>query len=636
MDFGFLRRVPHFSVKSTVKSPSTWLTLAMILYGILIVDKVCPYIGGSDSSGYYNSARLLSAGNVSTELRMIPGLPVGSPGITPYLYLPLGFRSHGETDMVPTYPVGLPLLMVATSWFVSWFYVPGWVAGWNMFLGVLATYGLGRECGLRPAWSGVAASILALSPLFTSMGLQPMSDVAALTWCTGTIYFALKTRQKAQWGLLCGFALSIAVLIRPTNVLVFLPVLVCLGFSPRRWAWVICGGMPGAVLLGVYNHVAYGKIFTTGYGDMWAAFGREWVWPTLKHYIYWLPRLFTPLIVLALGLFWSRADKRIISVLAVWILSVFGLYSFYMFTRETWWYLRFILPAAPALIIAAMLVLNRLADHFRLRLFEASAPSGHLVITVLLLAVTVAPNIIRLRQLHALDRKNQDQTYWLVADWLNHNVPANSVIATMQHSGSIIAYTPFTMIRWDYISEDNFSPIRDVLQANHQPLYIALYPFEEAEVFARMRGNWKPVVHLFPATIWKYHPFPDGPWILSRMHDASDSRTALHLEREGGIHLQRRLGNGASPHDARGYSGNRGVRRYVSQYHATGGYFRSDSNLDITQDLGARSDEHAAPDLRVSIARLFAGAAQCDFVQQRYVVFHDRGLADDDARAVID
>jgi len=507
MDFGFLRRAPYFSVKSAVKSPLTWLTLAMILYGILIAEKASPYVGGADSSGYHNSARLMSAGKVSTELRIIPGLPVGSHGINHWAYMPLGFTPHGATNMVPGYPTGLPLLMVATSFFVSWLYVPGWVAGWNMLLGVLATYGLGRECGLRPAWSGLAALILALSPLYLFMGLQPMSDVAALTWCTVAIYFALKTRQKNQWGLLCGFAVSIAVLIRPTNVLVFLPVLICLGFSPRRWAWVICGGLPGAVFLGFYNYAAYGKIVTTGYGDMSAAFSHSWVWPTLKHYVYWLPLVFTPLIPLALGLFWSRADKRIISVLAVWILTTFVFYSFYSFTHETWWYLRFILPAAPALIIAAMLVLSRLAERFRLRLFEASAPIGHLVITLLLLAVVVAPNIVGMRRLYALEGKEGDRSYWMVADWLNHNVPANSVIAAMQNSGSLIAYSPFTVVRWDCITAENFATIRAQLLANHQPLYTALFPFEEADALAKMPGDWKPVAKFLPTTIWQYHPF---------------------------------------------------------------------------------------------------------------------------------
>jgi hypothetical protein len=268
--------------------------------------------------------------------------------------------------------------------------------------------------------------------------------------------------------------------------------------------------LPGAVFLGFFNHAAYGKILTTGYGDMSAAFSREWFWPTVKHYAYWLPLLFTPLIPLALGLFWSRADKRIISVLAVWILTNFAFYSFYSFTHETWWYHRFILPAAPALIIAAMLVLSRLADRFRLRLFDASAPIGHLAISALLLAVIVVPNIVGMRRLHALDGKEGDQSYWLVADWLNQNVPANSVIATMQNSGSLIAYSPFTMVRWDAITEENFPKILAQLQANQQPFYTALFPFEEADAMARMPGEWKPLVKIAPTTIWQFQPAPDG------------------------------------------------------------------------------------------------------------------------------
>ena len=78
------------------------------------------------------------------------------------------------------------------------------------------------------------------------------------------------------------------------------------------------------------------------------------------------------------------------------------------------------------------------------------------------------------------------------------------------------------------------------------------------------------------------------------------------------------------------------MRGYVSKNNATGGNFCSDPNLDIAQDLGARADEHAAPYLRVPITRLFSRSAERDFVQQRYVVFYDRGLADDDTRAMVD
>src|SRR4051794_26790351 len=77
------------------------------------------------------------------------------------------------------------------------------------------------------------------------------------------------------------------------------------------------------------------------------------------------------------------------------------------------------------------------------------------------------------------------------------------------------------------------------------------------------------------------------------------------------------------------------MRRYVPQNDATGANFCPPPDLDIAQDLGARTDEHAAPHLRVPITRLLTRPAQRDFVQQRYVVFHDGGLADDDARAVV-
>jgi hypothetical protein len=75
---------------------------------------------------------------------------------------------------------------------------------------------------------------------------------------------------------------------------------------------------------------------------------------------------------------------------------------------------------------------------------------------------------------------------------------------------------------------------------------------------------------------------------------------------------------------------------YISQNDAPGAHFGPSPDFDIAQDLGTRADEHAAPYLRVPIPGLFARSAQCDFMQQGDVVFHDGRFADDDARAVVD
>ena len=68
----------------------------------------------------------------------------------------------------------------------------------------------------------------------------------------------------------------------------------------------------------------------------------------------------------------------------------------------------------------------------------------------------------------------------------------------------------------------------------------------------------------------------------------SDPGAAFHGEREGGVHLQRRFGDRASPDNSRGYSGDGGVRRYVSKHNATGGNLGSGPNLDVPQDLAPR------------------------------------------------
>ena len=49
-------------------------------------------------------------------------------------------------------------------------------------------------------------------------------------------------------------------------------------------------------------------------------------------------------------------------MLGLWAGLLTGLYAFYFHSGETWWYLRFILPAFPVLILAALVVLQRLGS----------------------------------------------------------------------------------------------------------------------------------------------------------------------------------------------------------------------------------------------------------------------------------
>ena len=60
------------------------------------------------------------------------------------------------------------------------------------------------------------------------------------------------------------------------------------------------------------------------------------------------------------------------------------------------------------------------------------------------------------------------------------------------------------------------------------------------------------------------------------------------------------------------------------------------ADLDVAEDLRAGADQHAMTDLRVPVAGLLAGAAERHALQDRDVVVDDAGLADDEARRVIE
>src|SRR5450432_316314 len=89
------------------------LLLGAVVYSIFLYRDGSPYAGGSDSSGYLNSARLLSAGRFFGPMRIPSGQPYLSFG--PETFQPLGFVTDArEPRLVPTYPPGLPLhLMIA-------------------------------------------------------------------------------------------------------------------------------------------------------------------------------------------------------------------------------------------------------------------------------------------------------------------------------------------------------------------------------------------------------------------------------------------------------------------------------------------------------------------------------------------
>jgi hypothetical protein len=479
--------------------------LGFLLYGLFLARFAGACAGGSDTSGYLNNARLIGRGHLLAPMRLVPGLNPDT--VPPYTQVPLGFIPNADhVTMTPTYPMGLSLLIAAVAQVIGWELAPGLVLGLHSLVGLWLMYRLGREAGLEAGWAWLGALLLAASPVYVSMSLQVMSDVPATVWVTAAVLGAWTSRGRPWLALAAGAALAMAVLVRPADLVALVPVALALGFSHRRWLLLAVGALPGAVFQGALNLEAYGRVFTTGYGYVNPNFGLGNVLSTLVHYAAWLPVMLTPLGLLALGLpVLNRRPASFPAVLAAWALVFPVFYLFYAHTREGWWSLRFLLPAFPPILVAALLVARRLAARLKF------APRAWWLAPAA--AAILVHGVAWSRHLHAYTIGRGEKAYPQVAAWLQTHLPANAVVASMQTSGALLYYTKFTFIRWDMMSPAEFQRIAAACAAAGQPVYAALFPFEiddpAWQAFPRhLTGHWTQIGAVREVTIWRFDSPP--------------------------------------------------------------------------------------------------------------------------------
>jgi len=466
------------------------VVLGLVVVGYLwfIGTHCSPYASGADSSGYLNEARLLLDGQISRPVPAIAGLPESE--WDPMLQQPLGFIPRvGLGGFIPTYPIGLPLHLALASKLVGLDHAMVLVSLLCVVASGFFTVALGRRLGLPLAWAVVGGGFLLLSPLFLLMVNQPMSDVPALAWVCAACYFSVRARDHGGWALLAGFSVAVAVLVRPTNLLVMLPVAVALGFRWRAWLALVVAGAPGAAFLAWYNVQLYGKVLTTGYGDIGGLLKLEYVPHNTLHFMLWLAVLLSPpLAVAAYGLPWLRRQAPVtFYFLTAWLAVFLGFYVWYFHSGETWWYLRFILPAFPAVIFAGLLVLHRMAGAWM------ETPRGRTT-ALAVLAVCGLWLVWWDAHFNVHRVKRGELNYPQAIAWLNEHVPADAIVMEMQLSGASAYYASHTMVRWDMMDAANWARLRAAARAAGRPIYAALMEFELKEAFPdRIPGRWEKV-----------------------------------------------------------------------------------------------------------------------------------------------
>lgn len=444
--------------------------------------------GGSDSWGYVSEADLWLAGDLVVDQPIARDVPWPEADWT---FAPLAYRPAQRAGaIVPVYPPGLPLLMAggkAALGACGPFVVTPLLAGLTVWL----TYVLGIQ--LSSVLVGLfAAALLATSPLFLFMTLNPMSDVpVTASFVTALVAASSSWRLRPFW---TGAAVSAAVLIRPNLApvgVVFLAFVLLRAqrsegesvtrARSRAFLWFLAGSVPLVAVLAVVNAALYGAPWNAGYGAVDNFYAWQYLWRNIAQYSRWLWETETAFVALAAVPLILRPaappGRRATLSLATWFaVAVVASYLFYL-PFDDWWYLRFLLPALPVVLVmaasgCALLIARTNSDVRRT-----------LALLIVISVLAVRGGAVNRAQL--LSHWREGLQYTSAAAFVRERLPANALILTVQHSGSVRYYASRMTLRWDYLAPEWWPRALEALVARGYRPYVLLSGAEEQAIRQR-------------------------------------------------------------------------------------------------------------------------------------------------------
>ena len=464
--------------------------------------------GGSDSYGYVTHADAWRTVSFATPVPLADSAPWprAIESFTP-------FGQHPSPDrraLLPAMSPGLPMLM-ALFGVVGGHCAMFWVIPLTGGLLVWATFIAGRRAHSAAAGLG-AAWLIATSPTVVSMSKSTMSDVPAAAFWVVSLACALRPTVWSSLG--AGAAASVAILIRPN----LLPLGAWIGMwiiwregrtSPRGWTRVLSFAAaiaPGCIAVALLNNALRGSPLASGYGDLARLFALQNVRVNVPRYLAWMVETQTPLwiagmIALAVPLcaLWPGDNGRRASVLFLGTAAVVcAAYVAYV-PFEAWWFLRFLLPAWPAIAIgAAALVLAA---------GRTAGPWGARAAAAVLLAVGVYGIVMTIR-LGVFPPGEGERRYATVADLVARYTEPDSVIITLQDTGAVRYYAGRDAIRFDQLDERWLDRAVEWLEQRGRKPYFLLEEWEVTDFRRRFGPHNRLARDMSPIVAYKAHEIP--------------------------------------------------------------------------------------------------------------------------------
>lgn len=460
--------------------------LAAALAGLIWGTHVA---GGPDSYCYLSQAEMFASGHVSHSepLATLAPWKNGPNAFVPVGHVPAARTAGASVPMCsPGYPLAMAIARMIGGRTAMFAVVPlcGGAAVWLAFV-------LARR--LRGGVSGALAAVLmAASPAFLYQVVQPMSDVpAAASWAAALVVVSDPRfgRSRAA-ALLAGLATGLAILVRP-NLAPLAGVVALAVFVPRPIGWrrVVkdwvafgIGVLPSVAVVALLQNEMYGGPLKSGYGNLGFLFRLDHVWPNLQRYPAWLLQTETPIVLLALATPWLAHDpltrRRVIWLLA-FVAAVFACYIPYE-VFDAWWYLRFVLPAYPALLaLTASAVVWLLAR--RRWPWRAAGSAVAALVVMLLLRESV--------QRHAFGLWEFERRFRLAGEYIGARLPADALVFAAQESGSVRFYAGRSTIAWREVPPDALDDALAFARAHGYRPYFLIENGEQQEFVAQFEQH---------------------------------------------------------------------------------------------------------------------------------------------------
>lgn len=481
----------------------TWVLCLAAAVGLAGVRWGAWTASGPDPYAYVSQAAMWREGLRTVPVALAADAPWPRSVST---FMTFGYREapDGSAALVPITTPGLPLAMAALqSVFGHW--AAFLIAPLSGAALIVMTYLLARRVGVSPGSDRgqtaalISAWFLATSPVLLFMVMWPMTDAPA-AFCATLMMFLLLGVSPARF-VGAGLAAAAGLLLRPTFATI----------AAGAIGWIVLGGrrnvrsallfaaglLPGVTVLLWLNRRWYGSPWTFGYGTASQLLSLDRFWTNVVTYagsiVHTSPIIVFSVVALAGFLVrpWGTASRRRVSLLICVAAGAIGPYLFYEPFAD-WWYLRFLLPAWPPLLVGAGLLAT--IPNVRGRTGAFLVAAGIIVFGVAGLGISERRGVFLLNE----------RRYATIARIVSGITDPSAVILTVQHVGTIRYYAGRQTLRWDLLDPAWLDRTVDWLAARGRHPYLLIEDWEEGQFESRFgASNRAGRLSYSPAMAWQ-------------------------------------------------------------------------------------------------------------------------------------